>query len=49
MRLFDSLDSIINPKLNIPERKDIFGFFSQLGMVKIKSLIRDIITYDTII
>lgn len=46
MKLFDSPDSIINPRENIPERKDILGFFSQLGMVKIKSPIRDVIIYD---
>lgn len=45
-QLFDSPDSIINPRENIPQREDILGFFSQLGMVKIKSPVRDIIIYD---
>lgn len=46
MRLFDSPDSIINHSGDRPKRNDIIPFFSQLGMVKIKSPIRDIIIYD---
>ena len=44
-KLFDSPDSILHPRPNIPERKDILGFFSQLGIVKIKPPIRDVIIY----